>query len=334
MAELTPHYSFEGDEVFALFEGKVIASGTKDKMAAVEQSALEYLESLNIERKQAAAEEKKRVATHIITPNGVKGEILGRAPSIWGEQVTARFENGIVDTFDIHAGSQVDWVRENKKIAGAGDPVSKLSAILDTPYEHDKDTLRKRLETLAQVAREARAHIANGAPYHSELELDKIVVAAEAEGIEVGEVLDHLESADMEAYAPPAPFEMGVAEQASLGRGATDNWLDVTAENMLNESAGTDYEKLLQEGPSVFVTELDDGALADTGVTRDMAIAHITSKTAGYTGDDVDEFRQTFVARTEVARRHELADRKTNVHKEAAQEQEVLDNVIDDALFL
>lgn len=334
MTDLTPHYSFEGDDVFALFEGKVIASGSKDEMANVEQSALEYLESLDTERKQAAVENKKRTATHIITPNGVKGEILGRVPSIWGEQVTARFENGIVNTFEIHSESKVEWVQENKRTAGAGDPVAKLSAILDTPYEHDKDSLRKRLESLAKVAREAREHAANGAPYHFELELDKIVTAAEAEGIEVGQALDHLEHADQEAIAPPAPFSLGVAEQAPLGRAATDDWLDVAAENMLAENEGTDYEKLLREGPAVFVTELDDGALADAGVTRDMAVAHVTSKTAGYNGDDVDEFRQTFVARTEVARRHELADRKTTVHKEAAQEQEILDNVSDEALFL
>ena len=51
-------------------------------------------------------------------------------------------------------------------------------------------------------------------------------------------------------------------------------------------------------------------------------------------GEEVEDFREKFVARVEVARRHELASRKETNHKEAAAVQETQDSAPDDALFL
>lgn len=326
MADLRPTYTFDGDEIFALHEGKVIASGTK--MADVEKGALEYLDGLQTTREQVAKDQAQKKATHIITPNGVKGEIISRVPGIWGEQVTARFEQGRIATFQVHGEHEVQWITE--KTASTKDPAAGLEQRLAADFERDRQALAARHDELLDIAKEAHRLVAQGAPYPVEVKLDQVKLAAEAERRQIKEAIDHLDSADVEAYRPPTPV---VVEQADLGRGGTDSWLDQTAEDMIAESEAEDFDKLLAEGPAMFVTDLDAGALADAGVTQEMALAHVVSKTAGFQGDEVNDYREKFVARVEVARRHELASRKTTSKKEAAAEQEVQANVPDEALF-
>jgi hypothetical protein len=74
--------------------------------------------------------------------------------------------------------------------------------------------------------------------------------------------------------------------------------------------------------------------LADTGTTREMATAHVISKTAAFLGDEVEDYREKFIARVEVARRHELASRKETTKKEAAVQEELNTSAPDDALFM
>jgi Fe-S cluster assembly ATPase SufC len=44
------HYHFEGDDVYAIHEGRVIASGKADKMDEVESDATNYLKGLKNEK--------------------------------------------------------------------------------------------------------------------------------------------------------------------------------------------------------------------------------------------------------------------------------------------
>jgi len=326
MTDLT--FTFEGEEIFAIHEGKVVASGTV--LADVEQSAVDYLDSLKKTRKADEERKAQKKATHIITPNGVKGEILGRVASVWGEQVTARFENGRIAQLNVHGEAGYSWVSE-KTASAPSDPTEKLASRLDADFDRDRESLTKRAKELSDIAIEAHRLINNGAPYDIEIKLDQIKTAAEAEGRVIKEAIDHLDAADAEAFTPPTPI---VIEQADLGRASGDSWLDVTAQEMIAESEAQDFDKLLNEEPSLFVTDLDTGALADTGVTREMAYSHIISKTAGFEGDEIDDFRQKFVARVEVARRHELAARKETTKKEAAAAQEEQTNAPDEALFM
>lgn len=328
MSDLNCTYSYEGGEIFAIHEGAVIASGTD--LADVESAATEYLEAKKQEFQVTEKENKRRKATHVITPNGVKGEVLGRTPNLWGEQVTVRFENGRIATFQTHAEDGLDWVQENQKTASSG-IVASLKSKLDNEYGRDKDGLCYRSVELASVIDQATARLANGAPYLEEIKLDEIVTAARYERQEVDEALEYLKEAD--AIAPPTPGYQAV-EQVSLGRGADDNWLDVTVQEMLDESEGQDFEQIMREGPALFVTELDTPALADAGTTREMALSHINEKTAGYVGDEVEDYRLAWIARTEVARRHELAARTANVQKEAAQVEASVEDAPDEALFM
>lgn len=326
MTDNTLTYTFDGDEIFAIHEGSVIASGTN--FSKVEETAVDYLDSLNTTRKSEAKAKAKKKATHIITPNGVKGEILGRVATVWGETVTARFENGRIVPLEIH-GEDYEWVSE--RTASYDDPTARLAATLEEDFDRDVVSLTKRANSLRDLAIEARRLIANGAPYPVEVKLDQIKIAAETEIRSIKEAIDHLVDADTEAYTAPTPQ---VVEQADLGTGAGNSWLDVTTQEMIDESEGQDLDKVLQEGPAMFVTDLETGALADTGTTRELALSHIVGKTSGFQGEEIEDFRNKFVARVEVARRHELAARKATTKKEAAATEEVQANVPDDAIFM
>jgi hypothetical protein len=326
MTNLVATYSFEGDEIFAIHEGGVIASGTD--MESVESDATKYLDGLKETRDADSKAKAKKKATHIITPNGVKGEILGRTPTVWGEQVTARFENGQIQTFETHGEEQ--WITE--KTASVANPADGLEARLASDFSRDRASLGERLQELDAIRREASVQIERGAPYFAERKLHEVVVAADAESREIKEAIEHLDAADAEAFIPTQPFQPSVVEQADVGP-SSGSWLDVTTQQMIEESENQDFEKLLDEGPAMFVTELDEGALGDTGVTREMAFSHITAHTAGFVGEEVESYREKFIARVEAARRDELAARKTANHKEAAAVEETLSDVPDEALF-
>lgn len=328
MTDYTPTFTFEGETIFAIHEGKVIASGTD--MADVESDAVEYLDSLKTTRDEVEKENARKSATHIITPNGVKGEILNRTPDLWGgEELTIRLANGSFAQYSIHGESKVEWVKEQPAIPS--NPATALKERLASTFERDRDSLQARLNDLQDISLEARRLASSGAPYPVEVALDQVRVAADIEAHQIKEAIEHLDAADAESFIPEAPFRPSVVEQADLGK--DNSWLDVTAQEMIAESEGEDFDAILSEGPSLLTAELDTGALADAGVTREMAYAHIISKTAGFTGQEIADYRDQFVARTEVARRHELAARKETMKREAAVEEQQQVDTRDEALF-
>lgn len=328
MSDLIPEYTFEGDQIYAIHEGAVISSGTD--MDAVESDAVAYLDSLKTTREQVAHEQSKKTATHIITPNGVKAQILSRTAGIYGEEISVRLANGQFARYNTHPEDQ--YVTENTRTAAAGDPVAKLSSTLNSDFEHDKLSLRARHAELGNVAREAHRLIAQGAPYGVEVQLDEIRTAAEVEARQVKEALDHLDQVDMESFIPDAPFQPSVVEQADMGH--SDSWLDTVSQDMIAESETVDHNKLMTEGPALLVSDLEVPALADAGVTREMAYSHVMARTAGYEGAEVETYREQFVARVEQARRAELVERKATTQKEAAVVKEAEVETPDDALYL
>jgi hypothetical protein len=333
MSELIPTYTFEGDIVTAVFEGRKIAQG--DNFGDVEKTAVDYLDTVERERKQKEREETKKTATHITTPSGLKGEILSRVPTVWGSQVTIRFENGRISKFETHASEDDNLVYHNEHLASVTtNPVERIRTELDAPYEKDKRSLANRISKLNEIQVEAQNLIVKGASYLEETVLHRIALEAQNEQLEIKEALDHLQASDAEAFAPPATFDYGVADQADLGRAKGDNWLDVVSSEIIAESEGQDFDKLLTEEPRIFASELETGTLADAGITREMAYSHITSKTAGFSGEKVDDYRDAFVAQVELARRAELADRQDSLAKEAATEDQKETDAPDEALFI
>lgn len=313
------HYHFEGDTVYAIHEGRVIASGKTDKMDEVESDATNYLKGLKIEKD----EKRKKSATHVVTPSGLKGQVLQRFAGQWDDQVTVRFENGQVSTFSAHGVK--DWMMEK---TASGNPVEGLNTRLGSVYNHDRASLVRRHGDLVEIWKEARSLINSGVSYADQRVLDTIIVTAEHEGEAIMQSIDHIDAGDVEAYRPPVNQ---VVEQADMGR--SDNWLDAVLEDMHNEYKDVDYEQILQDDPTLLAAGLDDGIVADQGVSRELALSHVRSKTAGFVGDDVERYVDQFLARFEAARRKELTIRTASTRKEAAVATSRVEDAPDEALF-
>jgi len=334
MATLAPTFVREGNQVLAFFEDRLIAQGTV--FAKVEESALEYLDGLSSDRSTKEAEHKKASATHIVTPSGLKGEILGRQDGVWGEkQITVRLENGRIARFEAHGNNDQAIEYQTVEAAAPESALGYLEGTLNETPEGTKESLAARIDDLDDLVIKATA-FQHHASYEDQRKASDIVIAADHEKQEVRDALAHLELSDAEAFAPPAPFKMGAVEQADLGP-ETGTWLDETVNEMVAESASQDFDRLLLEEPGQFVAGLDTGALADQGITREMARSHIVSKTAGFQGEEIDAYREQFLAKVEQARRGELKDRTkiaTETAEKTAKVEEKATKLPDDALFM
>lgn len=265
--------------------------------------------------------------SHIRTPSGLTGQILGKQQGLWGDQITIRLENGRIAKFDVTPESKIEYLQE--RTASVDSPYSRLQERLDATPDGTRESLVARLKELRDIKHEAKA-LFRTAKYVDEQTLDQIIVTADFEAQEVTDAISALD--DAEPFAPPAPFQTGVVEQESVG-GGDSTWLDNTVGEMIQEAEGQDFDKMMSEGPEEFVAELDDPALGDAGVVHQMASNFIRSKTAGLDREAVNDFEAKFVARVEEVRRERLSNRKSEMAKEAKSEQENYDGPAD-SLFM
>jgi len=327
-----PTFVREGNQVLAFYEDQLIAQGTI--FAKVEQSALEYLDGLTSKKHMQKEEARKQAATHIETPSGMKGEILGRHDGTWGEKlVTVRWENGRISRYQAHGGNDDKITYKTAEQAEPESALEYLQGTLDETPEGTRESLASRIASLDDLVVRATA-FQRTASYEEQRSASEIVIAAEHEKREVREALAHLELADAEAFAPPAPFRTGAVEQASIG-GGSGSWLDATVDDMIAEASAQDFDKILAEEPGQFVAGLETAVIADTGATREAAEDLISAKLAGTQPESQESFRQAFLAKVEQARRDELKDRTKQAKKLAktAAKEASADDTPDEALF-
>lgn len=328
MASLLPTYEYQDDHVIAVFEGRVIASGID--FAKVSCTAEEYLNGLRQERQHKAREEERRTATHITTPNGLKGTVISRVQGLWGDEITVRFENNQIRKFETAAGDDTLVYSSEQPEAPKGYR-DYFKQRLDAVVEPTRPGLTARLQDLDGIRIEASRLAASTAAVTEQQMLHQVVLATEAEKAEIQEALDHLAAVDAENAAPAAPVYAAV-EQADMGRAKGDSWLDVVAHEMIAESEGVDYDNLMAEGPTQLVSAMD--YVHDAGAVREAALAFVTTKTAGFKGEKVEAYREDFIAAAELARRRELSYRQENTAKEAAVKVASQDSIPDEGLFL
>lgn len=307
MEGITPTYVFQNGRVFAIVAGKVVASG---------EDVLEVESILST----PVEETLPKTATHIVTPNGLTGQILGRHNDVWGETVTVRFENGRIST--LHTATETNeipefqWVQKEADVTKTA--LEELEERIDEDFAADKDSLVSRLAQLYDIEQKASAAV-HKANLEDSYKYDGIAAMARHEAAEVKEVLASWDEAVANAYQPPAPFSMQAAEQESLG-GGSSSWLDHTLGEMIADAEATDFDTFMDEGPEAFVADLEDASLADTGTVRQMAASHVRSRVAGIELEEAAAFEMAFLARVEQVRRQELNDRKSNtkIAKEAS----------------
>jgi hypothetical protein len=312
MADLDLHYAFEDDGVYAIHEGSVVATGDTAEEAKAEA------ERVLAEKAKQDAEDKtaKRIAsaTHVVSPNGLKGKIQSRHSS-WdaGENVTVRFENGRIVTLPTSKLDPEAFVVEQQRVA-SGSPVAALKQAFAASFEYDKTSLEARIAVLKEIVADGRELLQEGVSYPDQVDIDETIVHAEAEQSELAQALEHLNQVDDEYQAPT----IEVVEQAQMGNQKDGDWLNQTLTDIQNENADQDFVKTLDEGPTEFAAQLPDAQLADTGLALASAREFIAAKTAGLEGDEVEKYRETFVARVEEARRAQLSVRKAEARKEAS----------------
>jgi hypothetical protein len=321
MSDLTPEYTFEDGLVTASVNGKVIASGST--LDEVEQEVAEAL--------QAPVEkvDKSRKATHVVSPNGLKGQILSRVAHIWGDEVTVRFENGQIHSMAVT--DRTNFTTENVKTASSS-PLQRLASTLEKTITPDRESLQARFAELEDAKTECRQLIASGASDSDSATLHRLALEAEQEQQEIREHVDHLDATEGEGIQPFRPTHE-VVEQADVGHNGTGTWLDATLREMEEETAQTDYEAFLDDGPTLFVAEQDEATLADAGDVRERALSHVQAKTAGVQSDKLDQYEKLFLARVEEARRVELASRKHTARKEATKKKSNVDDAPVESLF-
>jgi hypothetical protein len=329
MAQEFATFVFDGEKMTAFDGNRVIASGTDHQHVA--ETAEAYFDSLKNEKDKKTHDDKVASATHITTPNGETGKILGRTASIFSDTITVRLDKGgEIRHYETFVDSGIDFHTKEANVPES--PIEHLAQRLDETYAHGRQGLTERLADLNDI-KESASRLASVASFEDGRKLHQIVLTASAEKNEVTEALDHLITADAEAFAAPERQYVAV-EQAEMGRSAGNDWLEVVAQEMIAESDAEDFDKLASEGPTTFVANLELGALGNEGVIRQMASEFIMGKTAGYQGPEVEEFRTRFVAASEMARRQELLYRKDEMRQEATVREASVSDAPDESLFL
>lgn len=324
MNDMNPTYASEDGVHYAIVAGKVIASGPD--FGEVERQANELCDPSGRD-----PDPEKTSATHIVTPNGVKGQILSRTAGLWNDEVTVRFDNGQIHSVPVTP--RTKFTTENHKVA-ASKPVDRLRTELSKIASgHSRKSLTDRLIVVGKIKDEAYMLIAGGVSNDDLRDLHELVLTAEHEIVELKDGIEHIDATEGEAYQPYKP-ETQVIDGASVGHQNDGTWLDATLNEMIEEARGTDFEQLLDEGPTLLTAEQDDATIADGGAVREMALSFVRSKTAGLEGEEVEKFEQLFIARCEDARRVELAHRKATTSKEAAQKKSDVDNAPVESLFM
>lgn len=323
-----PTYAFDDSGKVIAFDGeRAIADGTDFERVAA--AANEYFDVVRQEHEHKATETERREATHITTPNGEEGTILGRTSTVFSDHITVRFANGQIRHYETFVGDGLTFSKQAAADAPKS-PVEFFQRQLDEAIDPTRAGLTARIETLETIRKNATHLASQGVSYADGQALHQIVLTADAERNEVQEALDYLVAADGEAMTPPKQSYAAV-EQADLGHAG--DWLEVTAQQMVTESMAVDYDKLTAEGPTLLVSSLDNPVLASADTVREIAQNHIASRTAGFKGEAIEKYRESFVFDTELARRRESLYREQKT-QETVQKEASAPEAPDEALFL
>lgn len=266
---------------------------------------------------EESIDEKK--ANVIITPNGLRGKIMGRAKDIWGDTVTVRFDNGNIRELPVTA--SLKFAHEEEEISA--DSLDSLKERFVASYDQTKAGLLARQAELTSI-RDAGRHIAS-----TNKEAAELMVQADYESKEIAEALEHIRS--VEAFEPPKREWEAAHATADLGR--SSSWIDSVHDEMVREAGEEDFEKLMDEGPEAFVAGLPDAVVGDVPTVRELVSSYLAPKVSMADKEIRDQYVDLFQSRVESIRRREVTARKSSAtQKQAALEDNVKD-APDEALF-
>ena len=311
-----PTYIFKNGNVYTYHNGEIVTSVKEALFVEEEASHL------------ASAKD----ATHITTPNGLKGKILGRVSGLWEDEVTVRFENGRVAALPV---SKLSF-SEEKEEDQDDDEIKELEKKVESSVSvFDAATIERRIYDLNSIKVEASLFIDSKLSDADLARVGSIITQANYELEEIKDVIRAIDEGHMSSYEAPAHLEMKAVEQGGPTGGRESTWLDHSINEMVVEANSTNYTKLMDEGPEAFTAGLDRETLADSGTVRSLASSWIRSKTAAAADDVRERYEKVWLARVEEQRRASLSEVKEEMHREAAAVENVnYDDISDDSLFL
>lgn len=294
-----------------------------------DQDTIDYKENYDEDDKEDEEDDSKNKKTHVVTPNGLRGKILGRSKGVFDDQVTVKWDNGRITSLST-SGVQLEGPKKEK---AASNPVERLETRVAQTTPGDRNSMIERRSELMDIKKEASDALRMGAPWDIENRLDTVVASASHELREIREAMEYLDTA--EAVAPPK-HDYKAATQADFGHKSASSWLDSVLGDMSREAEATDYEKFMEEGPTLFVIELNDGVLGDAQATRELAASHVRGKTAAANVPERDQYEQLWLERVEAARKEEFESRRQEAasHRQAKQAKTEQYDGPDEALFL
>lgn len=249
-------YSFKDDGVDAIRDGEVIASGADVQEA--ETKAHEASKTASAAQTEKVS--SRRTATHVTTPNGLKGTILGRTPGIWGEEITVRFANGHIASLPTASSSGFTFSTAEDE---ENNSLGRIATIVATSVADDTATLSARVETLHGVRAQA-SKIASTLGHDDLVRLDGYIALARSEQDEIQSVLAARDSqVEDEAYTPYVPPK----------RSFDESWLDRVASEEVAETV-RDHESEVV----AFVSSLTDDTIADGSTTAQVVYDKFASE--------------------------------------------------------
>lgn len=299
-------YSFKSDGVDAELDGKVIASGAD--VAEAETKAHEAMKTASqSETKKVAS---RKTATRVVTPNGLTGTVLGRTPSIWGEEVTVRFENGHIAR--LHTSSADLSYSDIEDDITSAPALERIAFETNRSISDDTASLRARLETLSGI-RLMASKIASSLKDDDLVLLDGYVSSTRAEEAEIGEVLAGREDQEVEDFTPYRPE----------ARAYEPSWLDRVAAEEVEQEVENFDEKV-----ATFVTALSTDTLADGSLVSQIVYDKVASET-----DDV-EYIENFIEAAEQIRQTEHSARREATKQARIASDQNVNGATDESIFL
>jgi hypothetical protein len=301
----SPTYVFADDgKVYAYAHGRVVAAADEVEDLEAREDELSQEPKKQAEPPKTHDEKKDeqpKRSTHIITPNGLKGQILGKVKGMWGEQVTVRLESGRIAKYDVTTDSNIEYISEERT---ASSPYARLEERLAASPDGTRASLVQRLTELKAIKNDAQAMFSQ-ASYVDEATLNNIIVTAEAEVHEVTDAIEHLDNAV--AYEPPTPQ---VFEQESVG-GNDSSWLDSVGQEVEVDNELINDPEAVEDSAEEFVATLPEAMLGDQDGIELRAASHLARLTP--------ENQQVFIHRVVAAVKRELSEREPgDIHKEAS----------------
>jgi hypothetical protein len=263
---------------------------------------------------------------------GEEAKVLDSYRGMWGEELVRLSVQG--QTVDVPRDS-VDFVDTEviDPVAQLNEFVSHIPAEPETRSEilANIDNLKTAKDIAYKLVVEGSADIG----YREEVRLDSIHDTCVQRIAELERRLAYDRTDEDNEYLESLPqYEIGHEVFASSFSRENSDWMDEVIEKMAAEAEEIDLDKLANEDPLVLVASLTDEVVANATAVRNLALERVSSIAGPLDPESKEWVVNTYLEKTEKARRSALAALKQEIHEEVQEQKKTANSVPDEGLFL